>query len=454
MASSGSSAGTGTGTGSSGTGGSAATGSSADTVSTQRTEPECESQDSRGDGEARVAPWGIIIPITEGFHSMELVNTEYSFGRDFNCDYIFPDNDAQRYRTYSSRHFHIFLNGDPFIQDDSMNGTYMNGNLLSRDEKVVLPNYATIALGGAEHHVLTFCNLMHQDGHKFPDGLRDRYMIAKELGTGVFGRVFLAFRVGSLERVAIKMIPKQDLALQEVPTTNVKAEAEILQQLVHPGIVRFLEACDSEEAFFIVLEYADGGELSQWLKRRRVLCEKTSKFVFYQIVLAVHYLNEQGVIHRDLKLQNVLLASTDEEPLVKVTDFGLARIAGEQSVARTLCGTLHYLAPEVFDVGKSRAGYGKAVDCWALGVILFWCLSGRSPFVECPAGTSMAEQIRSRRVVFDPQVWATISQSARDLVTHLLTVDPSRRCTTQQALQHPWLQDPEMKMKVQRLWEG
>uniref|UniRef100_UPI00358FD5B2 serine/threonine-protein kinase Chk2-like n=1 Tax=Myxine glutinosa TaxID=7769 RepID=UPI00358FD5B2 len=438
-----------------GTSSSAGTGSSADTVSTQRTEPECESQEPRGDTESRVAPWGIILPILEGFPSMELVNTEYSFGRDFNCDYTFPKNNSepQRYKTYSSRHFHIFLNGDPFLQDDSMNGTYMNGKLLSRDDKVVLPNYATIALGEPEHHVLTFCNLMRQDGIKLPEGLRDRYMITKELGTGVFGRVLLAFCVGSLERVAIKMIPKHDLALQEAPTTNVQAEAAILQRLAHPGIIRFLEACDSEEAFFIVLEYAEGGELSQWVKRRKELCEKRSKFVFYQIVLAVHYLNEQGIIHRDLKLQNVLLASMAEEPLVKVTDFGVARIAGDQSVARTLCGTLHYLAPEVLDVGKSKTGYGKAVDCWALGVILFWCLSGCSPFVECPVGTSMAEQIRSRHVAFDAQVWKTISQSARDLVTHLLTVDPSQRCTTQQALEHPWLQDPEMKMKVQQLWE-
>lgn len=137
-----------------------------------------------------------------------------------------------------------------------------------------------------------------------------------------------------------------------------------------------VEECD--EHYFIILEYLEGGELTDRILSLESLPESTIKFLFYQIVLAVQYLHSHGITHRDLKPQNVLLVSQAAKTRVKVTDFGLSKIITEDTCLRTLCGTPFYLAPEVWDTNCSV--YDKKVDIWSLGVILFYMFAKELPF--------------------------------------------------------------------------
>lgn len=193
----------------------------------------------------------------------------------------------------------------------------------------------------------------------------------------------------------------------------------------------------------------EGGELFERIVKSRI-SESTVKLYFYQILLAVQYLHDNGIIHRDLKLENVLLSSTNEECCIKITDFGQSKILGETSLMRTLCGTPTYLAPEVLNTAGT-GGYSKAVDYWSLGVILFICLSGYPPFSESNCTTALKEQITRGLYNFIPAAWNHVSQPAQDLVKKLLVVDPEKRLTTKQALDHSWLQDDDMKRIADQL---
>lgn len=136
---------------------------------------------------------------------------------------------------------------------------------------------------------------------------------------------------------------------------------------------------ETDESYFIVLEYLDGGELTDRILSMEPLPESTIKFLFYQIVLAVQYLHSQGITHRDLKPQNVLLVSTAAKTRVKVTDFGLSKILTDETCLRTMCGTPFYLAPEVWRVNANQV-YDNKVDVWSLGVILFYMFAKELPF--------------------------------------------------------------------------
>lgn len=179
--------------------------------------------------------------------------------------------------------------------------------------------------------------------------------------------------------------------------------------------------------------------------------EPIAKLLFYQMLVAVKYLHEQGITHRDLKPENVLLSSEKNETVIKITDFGLSKVVGEQSLMQTLCGTPSYLAPEVL-LTCGTGGYSKAVDLWSLGVILFICLAGYPPFSEQITKHTLHEQIVKGLYSFPKQYWKTVSPQAIDLVKKLLTVDPNKRITVDEALQHPWIsEDKEVIEKANNL---
>eukprot|EP00455_Lapot_gusevi_P001367 TRINITY_DN10560_c2_g2_i6.p1 TRINITY_DN10560_c2_g2~~TRINITY_DN10560_c2_g2_i6.p1 ORF type:complete len:182 (+),score=22.87 TRINITY_DN10560_c2_g2_i6:115-660(+) len=151
---------------------------------------------------------------------------------------------------------------------------------------------------------------------------------------------------------------------------------------------------------------------------------------------ALTYMHSKSIIHRDLKPENVLLQSKSED-VIKLSDFGLSRTLGSSGRAKTLCGTPQYLAPEVT---HSPSGYTKQCDMWSLGVILYILLSGSPPFDE-DSDTPLADQMAQAQYTFPRDPWASITPQARDLVCRLLTPDPVRRITSEQAAQHAWLTD-------------
>lgn len=142
--------------------------------------------------------------------------------------------------------------------------------------------------------------------------------------------------------------------------------------------MQIIEVEETNDYFYIILEYLEGGELTDRIMSSESFPESDIKFLFYQIVLAVQYLHSKGIIHRDLKPQNVLLESRSPRTRVKVTDFGLSKIINDESLMTTLCGTPHFVAPEMWDPEQNF--YNQKVDVWSLGVILFYMFSKELPF--------------------------------------------------------------------------
>ncbi|CAO2629038.1 Serine/threonine-protein kinase Chk2 [Lemmus lemmus] len=413
--------------------------SSLETVSTQELCSIPEDQEPEDPGPV---PWARLWSLQDGFSNLDCVSDNYWFGRDKSCEYCFDGpllRKTEKYRTYSKKHFRIFREMGPknsyivYIEDHSGNGTFVNTELIGKGKRRPLSNNSEISLSLCKNKVFVFFDLTVDDQSVYPKELRDEYIMSKTLGSGACGEVKMAFERRTCRKVAIKIISKRKFALgssrEADMAPSVETEIEILKKLNHPCIIQIKDVFDAED-YYIVLELMEGGELFDR--------EATCKLYFYQMLLAVQYLHENGIIHRDLKPENVLLSSQEEDCLIKITDFGQSKILGETSLMRTLCGTPTYLAPEVL-VSNGSAGYSRAVDCWSLGVILFVCLSGYPPFSEHKTQVSLKDQITS------------VAFLALDLVKKLLVVDPKSRFTTEEALNHPWLQDECMKRKFQDL---
>ncbi|NXX94453.1 CHK2 kinase, partial [Centropus bengalensis] len=422
--------------------------SSLDTVPTQELPTIPEDQESE---ELGPQPWGRLFALGKGFVNFDCVKDEYWFGRDKSCDYSFSKlglSETGFYQNYSKKHFRIFREMGPknsyvaLIEDHSANGTFVNRQLVGKGKRLPLTHNSEIALSLQTNKVFVFSDLMVDDQMVFPRELREKYIMSKTLGSGACGEVKLAFEKSTCNKVAVKIINKRRFMASGVPEAssafNINTEIEILKKIDHPCLIKFFFFFEAED-YYIVLELMEGGELYDRVSRPIKMQEATCKLYFYQMLLAVKYLHDNGIIHRDLKPENVLLSSSEEMCLIKITDFGQSKILGETSLMKTLCGTPMYLAPEVLN-SLGTAGYSRAVDCWSLGVILFVCLCGYPPFNDQDAQLSLKDQIIHGKYKFIPREWKHVSRLALDLVKFFFVVDPRKRLTTEEALEHPWLQ--------------
>ncbi|XP_007900011.1 serine/threonine-protein kinase Chk2 isoform X2 [Callorhinchus milii] len=302
--------------------------------------------------------------------------------------------------------------------------------------------------------VFVFSDLTTDDQSDLPKEFRDKYILSRTLGSGVCGEVRLAFGKENCKKVAVKIVRKLKFAALVAErgdkVSNDATEIKILKMLDHPCIIKIEEVFNFEDCFYLILELMEGGELFDRVVSCAKLKEQTAKLFFYQMLLAVQYLHNNNITHRDLKPENVLIATGEESSLIKITDFGLAKIVGETSLMKTLCGTPTYLAPEVL-LTAGMGSYSKAVDCWSLGVILFICLGGYPPFSDQIESMSLSDQIIKGHYTFIPSCWGHVSEMAKDLVKKLLNVDPEKRLSPNEALNHPWIQDEEVKRKARQL---
>ena len=270
------------------------------------------------------------------------------------------------------------------------------------------------------------------------------YLLLQTLGEGEFGKVKLGVHRHFGEETAIKLIKREMVAAAEEhqadgsKTSKVEREISVLRLLRHPNIVHLYEVIESERYIGIMLEYGAGGELFDYILAQKCLQEREACRLFAQLVSGVSYLHRKKIIHRDLKLENLLL---DRHRNVIITDFGFANnfSARSNDLMATSCGSPCYAAPEL--VVQDGMYVGAAVDVWSCGVILYAMLAGYLPFDDDPANPDgdninmLYKYIMATPLSFPDYITA----EPRSLLQRMLVPDPAKRATLDEVMDHPWL---------------
>eukprot|EP00842_Homolaphlyctis_polyrhiza_P005170 jgi/Hompol1/5654/HPOL_004617-RA len=334
--------------------------------------------------------WGRLLSLNDPPLQLDLFDDfEYVVGRDEKVAHIvFSDVNC------SKEHFRVFMMGGiPCIKDTSSNGTIVNGTKI---------------------HNKTAMRL--------------------------------AIDLTTFERVACKIIDLKRLQMNKNGRTDITAslaaidkEVRVLKLVEHPNLVSIKGVIVTEDSrsVCIFLSRISGGELFDYIVKNDGVEESEAIFIFFQLLIAVKYLHDRNICHRDLKAENVLLESPKAYSRLLISDFGMAK-ALENSLEQmqTKCGTFTYLAPEILD---SPGGYSKQVDCWALGVLLFTMIAGALPFGSDHDQVALIGRIRRAEYSFDAAPWQHVTPEAKDMVASLLRINPEERLTIDQALNHPWI---------------
>ncbi len=260
-----------------------------------------------------------------------------------------------------------------------------------------------------------------------PKTVLDFYIVGRVLGKGAFGKVNLCVHKLSGKLVAIKSLHKQYLA-SEHNNAKFRNEISILRQLHHKSIMRLYETFSSDTYLLIVVELCSGGDLLTYVRKRRRLAEPIAKFVFKQILDGLSYCHSKGIVHRDIKLDNILL---NESGNVKIGDFGVSKKVTRGKKLHDRCGTPAYIAPEIL----KDAGYdGDTVDVWSAGVVLYAMLYGNFPFKA-----ASVEELESLIIEGEYTLPEDISMEARDLIGKILQPEPDERVGIAEIMDHPWM---------------
>ncbi|XP_058801257.1 calcium/calmodulin-dependent protein kinase type II alpha chain isoform X22 [Phymastichus coffea] len=261
----------------------------------------------------------------------------------------------------------------------------------------------------------------------------DNYDLKEELGKGAFSVVRRCVQKSTGFEFAAKIINTKKLTSRDFQ--KLEREARICRKLQHPNIVRLHDSIQEENYHYLVFDLVTGGELFEDIVAREFYSEADASHCIQQILESVHHCHHNGVVHRDLKPENLLLASKAKGAAVKLADFGLAiEVQGDTQAWYGFAGTPGYLSPEVL----KKEPYGKPVDIWACGVILYILLVGYPPFWDEDQHRLYA-QIKSGSYDYPTPEWDTVTPEAKNLINQMLTVNPNKRITASEALKHPWI---------------
>ena len=252
------------------------------------------------------------------------------------------------------------------------------------------------------------------------------YILGESLGEGAFAKVRLATQIHIKEKCAIKIVDKRFLEnVQDIQ--RLRKEIKILKKIRHKNIIQLYDIMESKTNLYFVMEYCKGGELFDYIVKKKRLTEKEACVFFHQIINGVEYLHNQGIIHRDLKPENLLL---DEKNQIKISDFGLSTFYTKDNFLQTACGTPSYAPPEMLEGLQYN---GEASDIWSCGIILYAMLCGSLPFSESKEDI-IVEKIKKH----DYKIPDYLSNEAQDILNHILKINPEERFNIESIKKHPW----------------
>ncbi|KAJ3141308.1 hypothetical protein HDU90_007335 [Geranomyces variabilis] len=434
------------------------------------------------ESERPAAVWGQLVPLDahNGVPPIDLItkcgdgtenqSASYLVGRHRMCDVVLP------FLKVSNRHclLHkeirlIEATGCPetavYIEDFSRNGTWLNDTLMERRQRYALKcgdaisfahnrtDTVIFTLPGVERPQPSFFDkydltelLKKWDRGCLATSLTPKMGLVTQIQySGDFAAVWLAENRTSAETVVVKVIPRDSIDGSQDATfgRNIVAETRFWEKLEHPHITSILEVLWDPENMYIVMKRASGGNLFEAIIEQKKFAEPIARDIMKQILEALQYLHAQNVTHRNLKLEKIFACETDNQFFdVQISDFVKPRILSGPLFTESVCGTPDYVAPEILK-SQTTQGLGpvcnKAADMWSCGVILYICLCGYPPFSEELGPPTLKEQIMEGKVKFRLPWWSSMSQASLDLIMGLLTLDPSKRMTAEQALKHPWI---------------
>ncbi|ODQ54523.1 Pkinase-domain-containing protein [Saitoella complicata NRRL Y-17804] len=374
-----------------------------------------------------------------------VLNKTHFVGRKSSCDLVIP------HRAVSSTHFKVYTvqfdaAHDPliYIQDLSLNGTYHNGHKLGKDQCALLTDgdelevrhAATFKFNQKMHYENKLGKIVEADAR----GFESEWKLTKRLlGTGGFAKIYMATSTTTHRQYACKVM---DLTHARQKGIKYIQEIEILSSLCHPNVVGVHKCYITSSHIYIFEDLVSGGDLFSWFAERGVVGEVECMFVIWQVLKALEYLHERNIAHRDLKLENILISSSEPGFRVVLTDFGVARQWEDARRMSTIVGTPEYAAPEMSRREKGKRGYGKEIDLWSLGVIVHVLLSGHQPFSstsQTDSRSQIAQRIQSTDLDLNSWEWEEISLEAKDFVHRLLVRNPAYRMSVEEAFEHPWL---------------
>ncbi|XP_023314461.1 protein kinase kin1 [Trichogramma pretiosum] len=264
--------------------------------------------------------------------------------------------------------------------------------------------------------------------HNHKRKLKQRFSIIKKLGQGTYGKVQLGINKETGQEVAIKTIKKCKIET-EADLVRIRREIQIMSSVHHPNIIHIYEVFENREKMVLVMEYAAGGELYDYLSEHKVLTEVEARRIFRQISTAIFYCHKHKICHRDLKLENILL---DQNGNAKIADFGLSNVFNEQGLLSTFCGSPLYASPEIVN---GTPYLGPEVDCWSLGVLLYTLVYGAMPF----DGTNFKHLVK--QITYSDYFEPKQPSRASPLIKDMLTVSPTQRADIERICSHWWVNE-------------
>ncbi|BFU21100.1 protein kinase, putative [Entamoeba histolytica HM-1:IMSS-B] len=380
--------------------------------------------------------WGVLCSLGR-VPSLLLIENETMIGRSnkFCC--------LSKEKSISHKHCIITRVTTPnenlshcFITDNSINGTFINRKYLGKGVQEEIHCFDTLTLldpGLKEHISYVFIDNEFKQKQIEEGGPFEHYEVKGYIGEGTFGIVRRVIEKETQEEYVMKEITRTKGSAEE----SGRRESEVLRKTNHENIVKMKGVFKTNQYLYIIMEYVRGGELLDALKKEKRMSEAKIKTIMYQIFSALKYLHENNIIHRDLKLENVMLCGVNLK--VKLADFGFGRIIDQTQAAKTHIGTTTYFAPELFKDGDYN---GTKVDMWAAGIMMYFLATGKHPFeqlvtfdkLNCKWSDFMKRVISGKRD--DCIEFKNCSPEFQDLVNGLLEMDQKKRLSAQQCLCH------------------